>query len=115
MVFNSIRWRLQVWYGLLLLVFLAGFEVTAYKLQRGRVFQQLDAELHRRLNQVDVALRNQRGRDRGPDPLRQPGDLPQRLQDRPPRDRPFPEGPPGDEFPEGEPGRTFAGPPPDFR
>ena len=108
MLFNSIRWRLQVWYGLLLVVFLAGFGVTAYELQRGRVLQQLDAELHRRLNQVDIALRNPRGRERGPDPLRQRGDLP----DRPPRDR-SPEGLPGDDFPERGPGPP--GPPPGFR
>src|SRR6185436_4057300 len=104
MLFNSIQWRLQVWYGLLLVVFLAGFGVAAYELLRGRVFQQLDGELQRRLNEVDAALRNQRR----PDPLRQRRDLPDRLQDRP--SRPFPEGQPGGDFPD-RPG-PFAGPPP---
>ena len=30
MFFKSIRWRLQMWYGLILLAVLAGFGVTAF-------------------------------------------------------------------------------------
>jgi heavy metal sensor kinase len=111
MLFNSIRWRLQLWYGLLLMVFLAAFGVAAYELQRGRVFQPLDRELNQRLSGLGAALRNPGGREAGPDAPPPPGDLPERR----PRDRPFPEGPPpGPEFPEAPPGGR-AGPPASFR
>jgi two-component system OmpR family sensor kinase len=106
MLFNSIRWRLQLWYGLLLLVFLAAFGIAAYELQRGRIFQSLDRELSRRLSELGTALRNQ-GRPDGP---RLRGDLPE----GPPPGRSFPEGPPpGADFPDGPPQRA-AGPPPGF-
>ena len=36
MIFKSIKWRLQIWYGLILVVVLAGFGFTAYQLERGR-------------------------------------------------------------------------------
>ena len=36
MIANSIRTRLQLWYGLILVVVLTGFGVTAYELERGR-------------------------------------------------------------------------------
>ena len=36
---NSIRWRLQIWYGLILVAVLAGFGATAYQLERGRVYR----------------------------------------------------------------------------
>ena len=34
-IFKSIKWRLQIWYGLILVVVLAGFGFTAYQLERG--------------------------------------------------------------------------------
>ena len=36
MISKSIKWRLQIWYGLILVVVLAGFGFTAYQLERGR-------------------------------------------------------------------------------
>jgi len=81
MIFKSIRWRLQLWYGLLLLGVLAGFGFTAYELQRGKQFRRTDDELRRRVAELSNALRaNGPPRDRG---------LPPR---RPPRDRPGPDG-----------------------
>ncbi len=47
-LFKSIRWRLQLWYGLVLLGVLAGFGITAYQLQWGRQMRRVDDELHRR-------------------------------------------------------------------
>ena len=32
MIFKSIRWRLQIWYGLILFAVLAGFGATAFHL-----------------------------------------------------------------------------------
>jgi len=81
MIFNSIRWRLQIWYGLLLLGVLAGFGITAYELQRGKQFRRTDEELRRRVNELGNALRAN-----GPPP-RERGLPPH----RPPRDRFGPE------------------------
>src|SRR6266478_5184257 len=63
MIFNSIRWRLQIWYGLILVAVLAGFGVTAFTLERGRQFRNLDDQLTRRLGAVANGL----------GPLRRPG------------------------------------------
>src|SRR3954467_6777313 len=63
---NSIRWRLQIWYGLILFAVLAGFGFTAFQLQRGRAFRRLDDELQRRSGLVVNALR-QPPHNRGPD------------------------------------------------
>ncbi|HLP76338.1 MAG TPA: hypothetical protein VK327_05405, partial [Candidatus Paceibacterota bacterium] len=52
MFFNSIRWRLQIWYGVILLVLLVGFGVTAFRLEVGRQFQRMDDELRRRANDL---------------------------------------------------------------
>ena len=49
-LFKSIKWRLQLWYGLILVVVLAGLGVTAYQLERGKIFRHADNELQRRQN-----------------------------------------------------------------
>ena len=55
-IFNSIKWRLQLWYGLILVVVLAGFGGTAYQLERGKMYRQVDNELHRRVNAIANSL-----------------------------------------------------------
>jgi two-component system OmpR family sensor kinase len=50
--FNSIKWRLQVWYGLILVAVLAGFGITAHKWES----TALQLENARRLRQVDEEL-----------------------------------------------------------
>jgi heavy metal sensor kinase len=62
---KSIRSRLQLWYGLILMVVLAGFGFTAYQLERGRLLGRIDDELHRRVEVLAAALR--RPPPRGPD------------------------------------------------
>lgn len=46
---KSIRWRLQLWYGILLVVVLAGFGITVYQLESSRRMRRIDEELQRRL------------------------------------------------------------------
>lgn len=58
---NSIRWRLQLWHGLLLAAVLSGFGITAYRLERDRVFQRVDEELRRRLPILVASQRPVRG------------------------------------------------------
>jgi len=57
MIFNSIRWRLQLWYGVILVAVLAGFGVTAFQMERGRQMRRIDGELQRRINSLASALR----------------------------------------------------------
>lgn len=47
--FQSIRWRLQIWYGLLLVAVLAGFGMAIYRVESDRQFRRIDGELQRRL------------------------------------------------------------------
>lgn len=46
---HSIGWRLQLWYGLLLVATLSGFGFTAYQLESGRQMRLIDEDLRRRL------------------------------------------------------------------
>jgi heavy metal sensor kinase len=73
-IFKSIKWRLQIWYGLILVVVLAGFGFTAYQMDRNRQFRQIDDQLHRRIGVLANALH--RPPPRGPDGNGQPFDLP---------------------------------------
>ncbi len=57
MFLNSIRWRLQLWHGLLLIVVLAGFGLTAYQLQRINQLKRIDQELQRRMAAVTGMIR----------------------------------------------------------
>ena len=94
MFLNSIRWRLQLWHGLLLVLVLAGFGVTAYQLQRSNQLRRIDQELQHRLAVISSVMRR-------------PGEGPG---GRPPLDRfPPPPGPREDEL--GPPERD-GGPPP---
>jgi two-component system, OmpR family, sensor kinase len=91
MIFKSIKWRLQLWYGLILVVVLAGFGFTAYQLERGRLFGRIDDELHHRVEVLAGALR--RPPPRGPEEGGQPFDRPppgQFPDDGPPGQHPRP-------------------------
>jgi signal transduction histidine kinase len=49
MIFNSIRWRLQLWHGLTLVAVLAGFGFTAYHVARENQMRRIDQELDQQL------------------------------------------------------------------
>ncbi len=53
---KSLRWRLQAWHGLVLLVVLAAFGITAYELVRENQFKRIDAELQRRMLVVAASI-----------------------------------------------------------
>jgi len=78
-IFKSIKWRLQLWYGLILVLVLAGFGFTAYQLEWGRQMRRIDDELQRRFNIIADALHRPPPR---PEQGRLPFDYP--LPDRPP-------------------------------
>ena len=108
MFYQSIRWRLQLWHGLLLVTVLTGFGITAYQLQRVNLFRRVDQELQRAANPIMARLRPPIGRDRPP-------------LDRP-EGEPFPNrrGPgggqhPGDRLPRPDSRGDFPGPPGEFR
>ncbi len=80
-ILKSIKWRLQLWYGLILVVVLAGFGGTAYQLECNRQFSRIDQELHRRIGVLANALRRPPPRrlDQGffrPPPDQMPDDAP---------------------------------------
>jgi signal transduction histidine kinase len=84
-IFKSIKWRLQLWYGLILVMVLAGFGFTAYQLEWGRQMRRVDDELHRRVGILANALHPRP--PRGPNPGVRPFD-------RPPPDQLPEDGPP---------------------
>lgn len=62
---RSLRWRLQFWYGALLVAVLAGFGFTAFHLERARQFRRIDEGLQERMSVLVDALRA--GPARGPE------------------------------------------------
>ncbi len=94
MIFKSIKWRLQLWYGLILVVVLAGFGFTSYQLERGQQFRRIDDELNHRAEMLAGTLRRPPPRRLEQDFDRPPPD--QAPQDGMPlpvlqKDRPLPE------------------------
>ncbi len=73
MIFKSIKWRLQLWYALILTVLLAGFGFTAFQLERGRVLRPIDEGLQHRANALANMLRPPPNRGREGEP---PGEEP---------------------------------------
>ncbi len=105
MIFNSIRWRLQIWYGLILVAVLAGFGATAFQLERGRVYRKMDEDLQQRISALASVLhppprnRGPEGRPNGP------------RFDGPPEEQAGPGNPPPDRGPnDGSPGQPNRGP-----
>jgi two-component system, OmpR family, sensor kinase len=92
-IFKSIKWRLQIWYGLILVGVLATLGITAYQLQRQELFGRVDNELHTRVGILAGSLHH-------PPPHQMPPDF---------------GGPPPGDFPEdGPPGVQRNHHPPDF-
>ncbi|MDB6022439.1 MAG: hypothetical protein JWQ04_2296, partial [Pedosphaera sp.] len=99
MLFKSIRWRLQLWYGVMLVAVLIGFGFTAYQLERNRRLHDIDAELQHRLEVLSRELHFQ-----GPDQ----GGWVAPFAERPIRHKMDP-GPPDPDFPpDHPPPRDFA-------
>ena len=55
--FHSIRWRLQLWHGLLLACVLTCFGYTAWRLQQATQYQRVDQELEERVAAMAGATR----------------------------------------------------------
>ncbi|HEY1788704.1 MAG TPA: HAMP domain-containing protein, partial [Verrucomicrobiae bacterium] len=90
-IFKSIKWRLQIWYGLILVFVLATLGTTAYRLQSNLLFNRIDTELQRRFGALADAL-HPHPHPPGPGPDMQPFDRPPpgEMPDFPPP-RPGPE------------------------
>lgn len=86
MVFRSLRWQLQVWHALLLVVVLAGFGTTACQLQRASRLREVDRELDSAALEVLRFIReNDRSRPHPPGaPPRRPRTGPNEATGRPP-------------------------------
>lgn len=68
MLFNSIRWRLQAWHGLILVSVLAGFGLTAYHVSRDNQLRRIDQELEQRFQFLFRPQPPDRPLDRPPGP-----------------------------------------------
>ena len=55
-ILKSIKCALQIWYGLILVAVLAGFGFTAFQMQRGKMYQQVDEEMMQGVNGIARAL-----------------------------------------------------------
>ncbi len=87
MNFNSIKVRLQVWYGLILVAVLAGLGVTAFELEKSKVQDQVDVSIKEHVRLIADALNGPEGGGRGPDDRpgdESPGPPPDHGMDRPP-------------------------------
>jgi len=73
-VFNSIKWRLQIWYGLILVVVLAGLGITAIKFEQERQMTWLMTNLEQRFAAVAGVLHPHP--PERPSPGQTPDDLP---------------------------------------
>ena len=69
---HSIRWQLQFWHGLLLAIVLAGFGLTAWRLQQATQLQRVDQELEQRVSVIASAMRRGGGAPNRPPPGRPP-------------------------------------------
>ena len=104
--YHSIRWRLQLWHGLLLVLVLAGFGFTAEQLLRVNQLNRIDRALEQRIGIVEKPFRSADAPT--PRRLRPGGFLPEESprDDRPPPSRPLLS--PGDvRIIEGSPDRSF--------
>lgn len=81
---HSIRWRLQIWHGFILLAVLGGFGLTAWRLEQQRILTTSGDRIQERFNQTMKLLRKA-GPPEGAPP--RPGPPPPRS-NPPPRDEP---------------------------
>jgi two-component system OmpR family sensor kinase len=65
-LFRSIRWRLQIWHGSILLIVLTGLGLTAHQFQWAKEVRRLDQELDQKAEAVARTLRNPRADSRVP-------------------------------------------------
>src|SRR5438477_4504344 len=108
---KSIRWRLQLWLGFLLLCVLSGFGVTIYQLQRVNQLNQIDEELKRRVAALSFAVRGGPPPDgKGHGPFRR-GPGPRDFDDGPRGPPPFTDGRGGPPPMRGRPGEPSRGGP----
>ena len=107
---QSIRWRLQAWYAVVLLAVIGGFAGVLYQQARATAFQRVDLQLSNAILHLDGALQFFPPHELDPLAVPGPGDPPPpEWRDRPPPDRerrgpPFPRPEDGREPPRRPPG-----------
>lgn len=60
-LFRSMRWRLLLWYGLLLVFILSGLALTAFHFEKTRLIREIDGKLQRRVGILAGSLRRPKG------------------------------------------------------
>ncbi len=103
MIFKSIRWQLQIWYGMILVAVLIGFGFTAHQLEVGRQYRKIDEELQGRAGVLLAALAERSPRPQGhgagfPNHRPPPDALEEDADRLPPEERPEHRPPPPPKF-----------------
>ncbi|MGB8166150.1 MAG: ATP-binding protein [Chthoniobacteraceae bacterium] len=91
---HSLRWRIQLWHGALLVVVLSGLGVAAYQYQWASELRRVDGELHERVALLTDVLPHDGGRPPRPNPWNDPSFGPPE-----PPERRGPPGPPAFHLP----------------
>ena len=78
-IFNSIKWRLQIWYGFYLAITLLGFTGVSYQLESNRQYNNIDREIGDHIGMIVDSMQR-------PPPPRDPNEPPP---DGHPPERPF--------------------------
>lgn len=63
MNFRSLRWRLQAWYGAILIALVTAFAFAAYTLERARQLRETDQELIQRVSLLAVGMQTSTRRE----------------------------------------------------
>ncbi|MBS0659169.1 MAG: HAMP domain-containing protein [Verrucomicrobia bacterium] len=63
MFFRSLRWRLQAWYGAILIALVTAFAFAAYTLERARQLRETDQELIQRVSMLAVGMQTSTRRE----------------------------------------------------
>ena len=120
-MFKSLRWRLQAWHSLILLLVVSGLTGMLYAEARKARFDEIDAELLSAARVLEGVLRTfplaSPSRDQFDElpPDQPPGPRGKRARRPPPPFPPRPDGPPGEpRFFDGPPPGPPRRPPPDF-
>lgn len=74
MIFNrSIRWRLQIWHGLVLVAVVTGFGITAHRLVSIQKLREVDQELQAHVAQLGISFPPAQSREGASKPPTRPG------------------------------------------
>jgi len=77
-IFKSIKWRVQIWYSVSLVILMAGMTLTDYQLEHARLFDGVAFDMNIAVQNITEVLRwhppRREGHDQPPPDMQPPGD-----------------------------------------